>query len=87
MQKPRKMQEGQLIHESVFNKMDDATTLYKPKATTYDGSEWYRRDSGLVEPDPYESAAQVFLDLKNANSPKISNANLNALIALSHLGK
>lgn len=47
------MHKGQLIHESVFNLMDDATADYIPKAIVFDGSNWRRDDleEQLVERD------------------------------------
>jgi hypothetical protein len=87
----RLIQEGQLIHESVFKRMAESEDEYLPKAVFSNGSSWRSlallMPDHLVERDPYASAELVLSNLKNPETSKLTDGDFNVLSTLVASGK
>lgn len=88
----RKIQEGQLIHESVFHRLDDTTKSYVPSALIFDRSEWLdeelkeRMKGQHMEEDRYKNDVSVLADLKKTKKTRITDTQLYRLAALTASG-
>ena len=84
------MQNGQLIHESVLDKM---AKRYKPKAHIYDEElvweEATLKDRMMIEKDPYTQANDVFSHLRELDwtTSEISDADVDVLSTLASSGE
>ncbi|KAJ3889763.1 hypothetical protein GG344DRAFT_51003, partial [Lentinula edodes] len=86
--RPRGVQRGQLVHESVIMKQKE-TPSYVPMAHLFDGIKWEEtslENNHLVEKDPYLSARTILSELQDADSKRISESYQNVLITLTSSG-
>jgi hypothetical protein len=63
---PRQVKPGQLIHESVFDKIIKDRDYY-PKACLYGGLDWVNQGelrSTIMEEDPYTKATEILDELQ-----------------------
>jgi hypothetical protein len=84
---PRQIQRGQLIHESVFDKIakDDS---YRPKARLYGNLDWNSVDDlrALVEVDPYTNFVKLLEEIQNPMF-NVSDQQLDTYLNLINSGK
>jgi hypothetical protein len=79
---PRKIQDGQYIHESVFDDVEVYDQKYSPIAEWLDGKKWDRAElKDKIEYDPYASATKVFEKVKTGDFKVADLSVLTTLIS------